>query len=904
MQFALQELNLRWVPPLAALSLAAGLVGGPAAHSEDRPGPKVLPPPARQSTDFVRDVEPLFRQRCSECHGPNKQESSFRVDRRALLLHGGDSGEPAVVPGHSDQGNLIKYVAHLDPDTFMPPQGKPLSGQQVALLRAWIDQGAKMPEIAAPDSAAAPTTHWSFQPVKDISPPAIKDPWVAGPIDAFILDKLRASGLKPSPRADRVSLIRRLFLDTLGLPPTPEEIDHFVHDKDPQAYSRLVDEVLGSPRYGERWARHWLDVIRFADTDGFETNVERSGSYHYRDYLIRALNADRPWDRMIVEQLAGDAVGEDAATGFIVGGAADRVKSPNELLTRTQRQDELADMIGTTGTSLLGLTVGCARCHDHKFDPIPQRDYYSLQAVFAGVLHEERPLRFVDGKAVEGTHLMAGRGDGKRPPVNARRNDERFAATPAKVIRFTIAATSDGAEPCVDELEVYAAGGGGQAMNVALASAGGKASSSGNYEGNPRHKLEHVNDGQYGNDRSWISNERGRGWVQIELSQTMLIDHIVWGRDRQEKFRDRLPIDYKIEVLHEPDRWQKVVSSDDREAYAAPLPLPSVYGGRLVQPGPTYRLNRGDPMQPREQVAAEGLTALTPVLGSLDQKADSPEQQRRLALAHWIARPDNPLTARVIVNRLWHYHFGAGIVASPSDFGRMGSPPTHSELLDWLAAELVRGGWRLKHVHRLILLSNTYQQSSGPNPQGLAADASDRLLWRFPARRLEAEAIRDAILQSSGVLDLSMYGPGFSAFEPNSNYVRVYKPKETWSPADWRRMVYMTKVRREQDAVFGAFDAPDAGQVCPKRSRSTTPLQALNLLNSSFLIQQSALLAKRVERESGPNAEDRIRRAFQITVGRDPSGEEVSGGATLVHQHGLKSLCRALYNSNEFLFLP
>ena len=323
-----------------------------------------------------------------------------------------------------------------------------------------------------------------------------------------------------------------------------------------------------------------------------------------------------------------------------------------------------------------------------------------------------------------------------------------------------------------------------------------------------------------------------------------------------------------------------------------------------MQPGPTYRLNRGDPMQPREPVVAEGLSVLKPLLGSLGLSPDAPEQQRRLALAHWIARPENPLTARVIVNRLWHYHFGNGIVASPSDFGRMGTPPTHPELLDWLAAELVRGGWRLKPIHRLILLSNTYRQSSVPNPDGLAGDAGDRLLWRYPPRRLEAEAIRDAILQSSGVLDLTMYGKGFSCFEPNDNYVRVYTPKETWGPADWRRMVYMSKVRREQDGVFGAFDAPDAGQVCPRRSRSTTPLQALNLLNSSFLVQQSDLLAKRVERESRPEISDHVRRAFLITLGRGPRADEVAAGEKLVQQHGLSSLCRALFNTNEFLFIP
>ena len=341
-------------------------------------------------------------------------------------------------------------------------------------------------------------------------------------------------------------------------------------------------------------------------------------------------------------------------------------------------------MIGTTGTAFLGLTVGCARCHDHKFDPIPQRDFYALQAVFAGVRHEQRPLLFADGKSVNPPERPK---DSKRPVVNARLNEERFAATPAMAVRFTVTATNDGAEPCIDELEVYESGPKAKSRNVALASAGATATSSGNYQNNPRHKLEHINDGKYGNDRSWISNEPGRGWVQINFQHLTTVNRIVWGRDRQRNFIDRLPTNYKIELLRETGQWTKVASSSDH-ANSKPKPSqPMTYGGQFDQPETTYRLNRGDPMQPREAVAAEALTALRPLLGSLDQKLDAPEQQRRVALAHWIARPDNPLTARVIVNRLWHYHFGVGIVATPSDFGRMGSPPSHPELLDWLAGE-------------------------------------------------------------------------------------------------------------------------------------------------------------------------------------------------------------------------
>ena len=608
---------------------------------------------------------------------------------------------------------------------------------------------------------------------------------------------------------------------------------------------------------------------------------------------------------MIVEQLAGDAVGEDAATGFIVGGGADRVKSPNELLTRTQRQDELADMIGTTGSSMLGLTVGCARCHDHKFDPIPQRDYYALQAVFAGVQHEERPLRWIDGKEMDNEHLAAPKPGCKRPPVNAGRNEEPFSPTPARAVRFTILATNDNAEPCIDELEIYEAG--DEDPRAERGPGGGRGP--GQFFGQLR--------GQSAAQAR--AHQRRPVWKRAKLDFQRARPRL--GADRLAENGDHRP--YRLgsrppETIYGsaagPVQDRNISRAESmgesgflgrsRAVYRSGGAGHMVYGGRFVQPGPTYRLNRGDPMQPREPVVAEGLSVLKPLLGSLGLTPDAPEQQRRLALARWIARPDNPLTARVIVNRLWHYHFGNGIVASPSDFGRMGTPPTHPELLDWLATELVRGGWRLKPIHRLILLSNTYQQSSMPNPAGwpatpatVCSGAIRRGDWR--PRPFATRSCRAAASWISPCTARVL-----AAFEPNDNYVRVYTPKETWGPADWRRMVYMNKVRREQDAVFGAFDAPDAGQVCPRRSRSTTPLQALNLLNSSFLVQQSDLLAKRVERESRPEIADHVRRAFLITLGRGPRADEAAAGEKLVQQHGLPSLCRALFNANEFLFIP
>ncbi|MEX0938414.1 MAG: PSD1 and planctomycete cytochrome C domain-containing protein [Pirellulales bacterium] len=1101
--------------------------------------PLVAADPARTDAKivFARDVQPILAEHCHKCHGPGKRESNFRLDDREVAFAGGDFGEPPIVPGDAEASPLIWYVSGEDESLVMPPEGERLTAAEVSTLRRWIDQGADWPDSADTDVSNVPVTdHWSFQPLThpDLPPRTAAAENLKNPIDAFLQRKLLEAGLAPSPPADRITLIRRLYLVMHGLPPTPDQVDRFVNDTRPDAYDRLVERILDSPRYGERWARHWLDVVRFAETNGFETNTPRDSAWHYRDYVIRAFNEDLPYDRFVFEQVAGDTVGADAATGFIVGGAYDVVKSPDPGLTMQQRQDELADMINTTSTAFLGLTVGCARCHNHKFDPILQKDYYAMQAVFAGVQHGERPLReqlspedihrramlrnrladvdqqlskyeppasfgdvivLDDGaasrvtlhkpQAGQGVHpagvdvgfaddlgdagrlpnvsdgrytwwentsgedlisyqpgvtgrwriwLSWGRGfdthdpraqyvldaDGDlatrddqqevavvdqqldaagsgeivdtplwsgfydagafelhpgsrlalrgstpgaavtadvvvleraddradgiatsipplRPPVHTSRNVDRFPPIEAKYVRLHISATN-ASEPCLDELEIYSTGSADEPpRNVALVSAGAVATSSGDYQGDPKHQLGHVNDGRYGNAWSWISNENGRGWVQIELPQAQRIERIVWGRDRQERYADRLAIEYVIDVATEPDRWTVVASSEDRAPYRAqraPLAgyrfasrsaaidedelarlidlreelsaqLPDqeqhmVYAGSFTPPGLTYRLYRGDPTAPREQVSPDGLS----VLVDLPLPADAPEQERRVALARWIVDPANPLTARVMVNRIWHCHFGHGIVDTPSDFGANGARPSHPELLDWLAVEFIRSGWSVKHMHRLIMRAAAYRQSSAPRDEALAIDADSRLLWRFPPRRLEAEPIRDSVLQVTGMLRTEMGGPGYSVFQPNENYVRVYVPKVFYGPAEWRRMIYMTKVRMEQDAVFGAFDCPDAGQVAPERNRSTTPLQALNLFNSDFVLQQADLLAQRLRRDAPDDPPGQVRRAFQLLVARVPEPEEVGAAISVIDKHGLPAFCRAVLNTSEFLFIP
>ena len=860
------------------------------------------------------------------------------------MLKGGDSGEPAIIAGDSERSHLIALVSGREAGKLMPPdEADRLTPAEIQILREWIDSGAAWEGSEnESDENSDELDHWSFRPVAATEPPRSSDAFVTNSVDAFVLQKLNELTLAPNPRATKAELIRRVYLDMLGLPPTPEEVQAFVADERPDAYPQIVERVLASPHYGERWSRYWLDLVRFAETNGFETNRERPNAWPYRDYVIRSLNEDKTYDQFLREQIAGDAIGVPEATAYLVAGPYDLVKSPDINLTLMQRQNELDDIIGTTGTAFLGLTIGCARCHNHKFDPIRQSDYYSIQAVFAGIQHGDRAMPLSPDKQQEiaeiDRQLVQLRNDLKpflknsgpsRPAVTARGNEELFPETKARFVRFTIEETSGG-EPCLDELEIFSG-----ATNVALASSGAKASASSTLPGYEIHKLEHLNDGQGGNSRSWISNEGSKGWVQIELPEVQTIQRVAWARDRDGQFADRVATKYRIEVAVEPDQWKEVASSADRLPFNGKVTQPeydfarfpndeaehgrsllkqlqnqeqhksqlqasaTVYAGTFQQPGPTHRLFRGEPTGQREQVEPGTVASL----GKLPITEATPEQQRRLAMAEWVGSKENPLTARVIVNRLWQFHFGKGLVPTPSDFGKAGVAPTHPELLDWMARELMDHNWSLKHVHRLILTSSTYQQSSKPRGDALKADGATDYWWRFPPRRLEAEPIRDSILSVTGVLDTRMYGPGFSGFEVELENVRHYFPKKNYGPEDWRRMIYMTKVRLEKESVFGIFDCPDAATSVPKRGRSTTPLQALNLFNSPFMLQQSELFADRLKRECGDDAPRKIIQAFWLCFGREPDANELIDSAEFLSEQGLPAFCRAMLNSNEFVFL-
>lgn len=954
---------------------------------------------------------------------------------------------------------------------------------------------------------AAPTNHWAFNPLSAVVPPTPKQAtWARSPLDRFILERLERERLHPAPEADRDTWLRRVCLDLTGLPPSPEFLERFKSDRRPNAFEQVVDELLSSPRYGERWAQMWLDVVRYADTHGFEVNTERPNAWPYRDYVIEAFNRDTPYDQFVREQIAGDAFEKDAATGFLVTAS---VLLPGQIgaddvSKRLARQDALDEMVVNTGQTFLGLSIGCARCHNHKFDPITARDYYSMQAFFAGVEYEERELRtpearrrreetnrlkarlaaleqglsryqplatpastplplpnsrqndaafppmdarivrftiydanlhptlgliepcldefeiFTDGPGAKnvalssqgtrvtasgsresGSHRLQHLNDGaygnghswmsdtpgrgwvqfelpamtriskivwgrdregvftdrtptaytlqagpstnelrqvasllpRRPALNAAVNTDRFAPIKTRRLRFTIKATNS-LEPCIDELEVFDTEG----NNVALASRGTTVMSSGDTVVANRHELRQINDGLYGNSHSWMSKDAGKGWVLFNFPDEKEIERVVWGRDREGEFNDRLGIQYQIEVETTKDQWRVVADDTDRQRYAPDqkptrsLPVemgnlsPSeakaveallaerkdleaqiakssdsqkVFAGIFRAPDKIHVLYRGDPEQPREPVTP----AVLSVLGALALDTDAPEQARRLALANWIADKSNPLTARVMVNRLWQGHFGTGLMETSSDYGRNGSRPSHPELLDWLASEFIRSGWSIKAMHRLMVLSSTYRQSTRHDAAAAARDVDDRLLWRYPSRRLESESIRDSMLAVAGNLNLTMGGRGFNLFN-NRGGLSGFIPVESYSGEGLRRMVYAHKVRREREAVFGAFDCPDAGQSTARRRESTTPIQALNLFNSTFTLEQSKVFAARVAKEVGADPAAQIRRAYQLALGRSPSSAEIKEARPVVESHGLATLCRALYNSNEFLFIP
>lgn len=913
------------------------------------------------TVDFVKDVRPIFQEHCYACHSGDQPSSSLRLDHKVSAFSGGELYGTKLIQERSDDSLLWQVISDQSHETHMPPDGPPLTPDEIDIIRRWLEHGAPWPDGIDEVEIADPRDHWAFQPprvttvsdlLEDWSDYGEVTAWARTPIDLFIAKKLNSLGLKHSPEASRRAWLKRVTLDLTGLPPSWDEIVAFESSKDTDAYEQVVERLLASPRYGERFAQHWLDVVRYADTHGFEVNTERPNAWPYRDYVIEAFNNDTPYDSFIEQQIAGDSTGHDAATGFLITAS---VLLPGQIgqdepSKRLARQDALDEIVVNIGQTFLGLSIGCARCHNHKFDPVSQVDYFGMQAFVAGVEYEDRTIKDADShrRAADlrarlaqlnrhlADHVPLFQSGVQRPSVNARHNVDRFPARRVDRVRFTVLATNR-LEPCIDELQIIDS----QGTNLALVTDRVKVIASGSNTAPDRHELRFVNDGMFGNSRSWMSNEVGGGWIEVQLAEATMVERVDWGRDRFREYADRLPIQYRIEGALGDDDWFLLSDHTDRADYDEnglqyPIILSEgskssesqiaslqqdydalhaeirsnpeggrpVFAGIFRNPDDIRLLRRGDPEQPQQPVPP----SIPSIFGNLDLDSAVSELERRKALAAWIASEENPLTARVMANRIWQSHFGVGLVETSNDFGRNGSPPSHLELLDYLADQFQRSAWSIKSMHREIVLSATYRQSSVPHEEGNNQDSEVRLLWRYPMRRLEGETLRDSLLASTGQLALTMGGSGFDLFDKRGG-LTGFEPIEKLLGTNNRRMIFSHRVRRERDAVFGAFDCPDGGQSLPIRRESTTPIQALNLLNSPIVLELSSRLAESI---ASSNASDDsksddtaslITEVYKQILGRLPSSQEIEIASPFVRQHGLALLCRALFNSNEYLYL-
>ncbi len=801
---------------------------------------------------FYRDrVRPILSRRCFTCHGGQVEvKGSLRLSNRQDLLKGGESG-PAVNLQSPDESLLLSAIRYED--LQMPPSGR-LPDAEIAVLTAWVRMGVpfdpqeeiyapKEQEAAGHEPAVSESAKrfWAFRPVRRPEVPAVaNEAWVRTPIDAFILARLEAEGLRPAPPASKVTLIRRVYFDVLGLPPSPEEIRDFLADDSPQAYERLVDRLLQSPHYGERWARHWLDLVRYAETNSFERDGAKPFVWQYRDYVINALNTDKPYDQFILEQLAGDELDEVTAetiiaTGFYRLGPWDDEPSDAEQAL----YDDLDDVLTTISQVFLGLTINCARCHNHKLDPIPQADYYRMLAFI-------RNVRRYGVRAHE-TVL-----DASVRVVATDEEKRRFEAESARHRQQLRQVTDE-----LEELE-----------KLVL----------------PTLTDVEKQEFQHRQHRVGIIKSRVPGVLSDQQFERYV-----------ELFRKREHLE-----AHPPKGLRQALCVKEHGPEAPD----------------TYVLVRGNPHAPSELVQPGFPSVLDPPAPNIVPGRET--CGRRRALAEWIASPDNPLTARVIVNRIWQYHFGRGLVRSSNNFGFAGDRPTHPELLDWLADEFVQSGWRWKYLHRLILLSSTYQMSSEAYPEALVKDPNNDWFWRFDMRRLTAEEIRDSILAVNGTLNLSRIGgPSIFPVIPPEVLHGQSRPGSGWEqspPAEQvRRSVYIHVKRSLIPPLIALFDGPDVDFSCPVRFTTTLPTQALVMLNSEFLNEQAGLLAQAAAQSFPSDKGDQVRWVLERVVQRPVSAGEIARGVQLIDQlqsqdglsefMALQAFCLMALNLNEFVYL-
>lgn len=827
---------------------------------------------ADSTTHFRDKVQPLLESRCVSCHGPDKVKGGLRLDSREAVLKAGDSGEPAVVPGQPEKSLLLHAVMHAKKDLEMPPKEK-LTPRDIAVLEQWIRDGAPWPKAVASESTAASTNTvvklgdawsdprnpivrifggqrldlWSLKPVRPVSPPAVKNKrWARNAVDRFTLARLEHNGVAPPPEADRRTLARRLYFDLTGLPPTPEQMERFQRDRRPDAYERLVEELLASPRHGEHWARLWLDVVRYSDSNGFDWDEFRPRAWRFRDYVIRSLNADKPFDRFIREQLAGDELFEGApksseeqdaliATGYLRLGPQDNSAGAFNEQDRA-RAEWMADLTETTGSAFLGLTMSCCRCHDHKFDPLSQADHFRLRAFF-------EPLQYADDT-----------------PLDLSVEQENIRAA-NKAIDAAI-------QPLVKQRDEV----------LAAIKAGLRTERLAKLTAEEKELLE-TKDPQRTNEfKSRIEGIRKK----VEPS------------DKEVKAA------LKDDPKARHDGFEKDIATLRKQRHEFTLGL--LAADNIGKVRATKILFQGDHKAERETVEPGFLSALDPNPARIADAIRKKSTGRRSALAHWITSPANPLTARVLVNRLWQGYFGEGLVATPNDFGLAGERPTDAALLDWLAGELTRSGWSLKHMHRLLVGSATYRSGS--------VNGNDQ--FRSP-RRLSAEQLRDSLLAVSGLLSPKDGGPPVwpelppEVLQANPAFLDDNAEKtKGWYPSpkgeQYARSIFLVQKRTVRVPFLETFDQPENSVSCARRNESTVAPQALSLLNSTLSIEAARSLAARVQREAGGQPRAQIERAYALTLQRAPDRTELDACLRLAGQRGVTEVCRALVNLNEFLY--
>ena len=972
-------------------------------------------PSLRASDEFEAKVAPVFQKRCLSCHNDQQPEGDFSLSSSMSAMSSG-----VIEPGDAKASHLIELITAADGERKMPKDGDPLSPSEIQAIVEWIDAGAVWPaSLALSEAEVTDADWWSFRPLERPKIPELADEWIRTPIDAFILHKLQQQQLTPSHEADRRTLIRRLYHDLIGLPPTPEQVDAFMNDDREDAYEVLVDQLLDSPHYGERWARHWLDVVKYADTCGYDKDKLRPNAWPYRDYVIRSFNEDKPYERFVREQIAGDVLfpGEPdgiLGLGFIAAGPWDfigHVEVPESKIDgKVARNLDRDDMVSNAMNTFCSLTVQCARCHNHKFDPITQQHYYGLQAIFAAVDRAERPydldpaaeqrrrelrkqVQEAESRLNEVEREMEAAGGDRlrdleskiaklqtRAPLlktpdfgyHSAIEKEATASSTSKWVEIDLGAESKVSKvvlhPCHDDFAGIGAGFGFPVrfrvalidhrgdqtivldhtdtdfVNPSLASvaidvadvsatsvrvevtklaprrgdyifalsevrvmdgggnnlAHGKAvTSADSIEAAPRWGRQNLTDGKW---PRYQDENAAQELVSLQRERHNLLEEIetdarIQTRDRAKSALDKL-------------RKQLSALPKGKMVYAAATHFKNQGNFHSTEgtPRPVHLLHRGNVQTPREIAPPSVLPiAAEPAVVLAESAA---EGERRAALAEWLTRPTHPLVWRSIVNRVWQYHFGKGIVSTPNDFGRMGATPTHPDLLDWLAVEFRDGGESLdrqsfKSLHRLIVTSRVYRQASVGHAQNQSVDASNRFLWRVDRRRLEAEEIRDAILQVSGALDAKMGGPGFYLFALERTEHSPHYEYHKFDPNDvtsHRRSIYRFIVRSQPDPWMTTLDCADSSQSTPQRIETLTSLQALSLLNSRFNLAMAEHFAENLQREEA-SLEEQVAHAFELVTLRKPESSELGDMTEYARHHGLPNLCRFLFNLSEFVYL-